>query len=468
MYKQYRAYFAITILVLLAAGCTTTKYLTENEAHRISSKKEIWVTTKSGAEYKVDNPKVEGSKIVGIVHGKPMETDFSEIAFVKVKTTNKEQIVLGSAAVAVAAGMFYGLSTAPPVEISCPLIYSFDGREYILDSNLLHGAAIDDETDYAELEHIAPVDGKIQITMTNEMNETQYIDEVKLSRVDHPAGTNIVPDMDGRIYTLTSQIGPSAAYVSSGEDILHLINRKDGRFWGHDRLYESPDEMRANIIKELIFDFPKPKRELILEFPKPRGAKTAKLVMNVCNTAYGINKATRFLRKYGDINMLVRFARFHGKDELFQFDVDLCKNGKWETKGHIHGASPVIPREQIAVLDISDIKEEKLSLRLPIADGFWMIDRAYIDYSADEPIRVRELEATEAIDSNGRDISGLLKAGDGIYYVAEKGDYAKMNFSEPQEVSDSSHSFIIKVRGYYKVYKSDKYWSAKRDIAAAR
>ncbi|MBM3212420.1 hypothetical protein FJZ33_09380, partial [Candidatus Poribacteria bacterium] len=374
MYKQYKFYFAIASIVLLIAGCSTTKYLTVNEAYRISSERAIWVTTISGAEYKMDKPKVDGSKIVGTVYGEPKEINFSDIAFVKLKKRNKEQIVLGAAAGVTAIGMWYGSITAPPMEISCPFIYSFDGKEYVLDSNLLHGAGINEETDYARLTCVVPKDGKIQIKITNEMSETEYIDELKLLKVDHPAEVNIIPDMDGKIHTLKSQIEPSVAYESTGENILYLISKKDGQFWGYDRLYESLDEMRVNTIKELIFDFPKPKKTLILEFPKPKEAKIAKLVMNVCNTAYGINKAARFLRKYRDLDILLRFASFHGKDELFQFNVDLLENGKWRTKGHIHGASPVISRDQIAILDISKIQDEKVILRLPIADGFWMID----------------------------------------------------------------------------------------------
>ncbi len=453
MYKRYRIYYTIVISVLLMAGCATTKYLTENEAYRISSEKVIWVTTIFNVEYKIDNPKIEGSKIMGTSYNKHIEISFSEIAFVKLKKEKNEQVILGLAAGAVAAGMYYGFTTAPPQPMSCPFIYSFDGSEYILDSNLLHGAAIDDEIDYAKLEHLTSADGKIQIKMTNEMDETEYIDELNLLRVDHPAGTSIIPDVKGEIHTLKSRIEPSVAYESPGENILHLISRKDGKFWGYDGIYESPDEVRSSIIKELVFDFPKPKNELILEFPKPKDAKTAKLVMNVCNTVYGINKAARFLRKYGDKESLLKLARFRGKDELFQFDVDVFENGKWKTRGHIPGASPVIPRNQIAVLDVSNVKEEKLRLRLPIADGFWMIDSAYIDYSEDEPVKISELETIEAIDNAGRNIRDLLKGDDGLYYVAEKGDYAKINFSESSSVADMSHSFVIKIRGYYKVYK---------------
>ncbi len=65
-------------------------------------------------------------------------------------------------------------------EESCPFVYSFDGEEYVLDSEPC-GVAVSEglkRPDWVELSSLKEVDGKSRVLLTNELGETQYTDEL--------------------------------------------------------------------------------------------------------------------------------------------------------------------------------------------------------------------------------------------------------------------------------------------------
>ncbi|MBM3236819.1 hypothetical protein FJZ31_11060 [Candidatus Poribacteria bacterium] len=444
MYRKFISFALIAVFIFSITSCgirTTEEYLTEEEAPTIEAEKAVWITTKDSSEYKVTNPKIQDSKVVGLVNGKVKEIEFSEIVFVKIKKNDKT-LVLGTAAGGVAIAMFIGASTLP--EACGPFVYSFDGKEFVLDSEPYGGAILKERTGYAKLNYLVPVDRKYQLRMTNELNETQYTDELKLLVIEHPVGIDIVPDVTGEIHAITSPVAPVAAHELPERDILHLVKMKDDQLWGDEPFYENPYDERANARKELI-----------LEFPKPKNAKTARLVMNVCNTLYSTYKAREFLDHFGDLYPIMGFVRSFARKGFVRFDVEVWEDGRWKNKGCIRGASPYLPRDQIAILNVSKIKGDSLKLRLNLVDGFWRINSAIVDYSEDVSIRVREIEVAEAVNQKGEDIREAMRADDDNFYVTEKGDYAKITFNEPPPVPNMARSFILKARGYYKIHTSD-------------
>ena len=141
------------------------------------------------------------------------------------------------------------------------VVYSFNASSYILDSETYGGAPFKaaERTDYDNLDYVLPVDGKYHLRMTNELPETQYTDEIKLIVVDHPRGTNVIPESHGSIHTISSPVAPLSATDFDGQDVAKLIAKKDELFWESNPFSknpEIPDELRDG---------------LILEFPRPLG-----------------------------------------------------------------------------------------------------------------------------------------------------------------------------------------------------
>jgi hypothetical protein len=190
--------------------------------------------------------------------------------------------------------------------------------------------------------------------------------------------------------------------------------------------------------------------------------------MNVCNSVWSSSLANKFLERFGNWYPFMSAVRSRARKGFIRFEVQAWENGKWTTKGWIRGASPYLPRDQIEILDVSNIKEERLKLRLTLASGFWRINSAIVDYSEDVPIEIRELEASEAVNHRGEDIRKKLRADDDIFYVTEKGDYSMITFNEPPPVSNMARSFILKARGYYKIHASDTEQTMRKHTAMSR
>jgi len=442
MYRIIISFCLIIVFMFSIMSCgTKTKDLKKEEISRIESQKVIWITTKDGAELELKNPKIQGSKIVGTYYGNVREVGISDILLVKVKKIGfDETIVLATAAGATGTALFIGCLTAPS-EPSCgPFIYSFDRKEYVLDSEPYSGAILKERTGYTKLNHLAPINGKYNFIMTNELNETQYTDEIKLLVVEYPTNIDILPDVTGEIHTISFPVSPVSAYELPETDILDLVKTKDDKLWGNDPAYD-PDIVFANTYKELM-----------LEFPKPRNAKTAKLVINVSNTWYCTYKGREFLDCFGSLYPVMGFVRSFARKGFIRFGIEVWENGKWKRKGEIRGASPYLPLDRIAIFDVSSIEENSLKLRFTLADNFWRINSVAVNYNENFPIRVIELEASKASDNKGRNIRELLRRDDDDYYVTEKGDYATITFNEPSPIPGRERSFVLKARGCYKIH----------------
>ena len=138
-----------------------------------------------------------------------------------------------------------GILTAFPlygVQRSCgPSVYSFDGRGFVLDCEPYAGAIAEKRAGYSRLNHLRPVGHACRLKMVNDLDETQYTDELRLLVVDHPLNTEVVPDASGHIHTIASPIRPTAARELPGTDVLDLIGAEGDRCWESALSHESGD-----------------------------------------------------------------------------------------------------------------------------------------------------------------------------------------------------------------------------------
>jgi hypothetical protein len=90
---------------------------------------------------------------------------------------------------------------------SCPFVYSWDGTRYVFDAEPYGGAIARglEKDDYSELGQLREADGRYKLRMTNEVDETQMTNLTELWVVDHPAGTRVVPDIQGKLHTVAAR-----------------------------------------------------------------------------------------------------------------------------------------------------------------------------------------------------------------------------------------------------------------------
>jgi hypothetical protein len=440
----------------------------KDEKGRITS-----VTKKDGKEYKVAGISEVGDKYVCWAH-EAVSIPLSDIRLVSVRTVNVFPTVLANlgliivvgALVAAAASAGTPRVTTPPGS-SCPFLYSYNGENYVLDAEL-YGAAICQglkRTEWASMDNVKEVNGQYKILLTNQLNETQYTDELKLIAVDHPRGLQIVPDILGRIHTFSRPLSPSKAYDQKNRDILPLIAKNDKLFW------VSPVEEKDPEKKEDLRD------ELTFEFPKPADAKQVKLLVNAWTSMWGSQVAKEFLEVrgrslpewYADVNAhgpeYFKVLRWHQNEELYMLKVWVETFDGWQVRGLINGGGPYISKNKAYVLDVGDVPGKTLRIKLRPPVNFWMFNDLAVDYSQDVPVHAVELAPATAIDQGGQDVKAKLTATDNDYLVAaNRGDRTELAFPAPPLKDGLDRTVLIKATGYYDIHL-DARGDPQKDVA---
>ncbi len=338
---------------------------------------------------------------------------------------------------------------------SCPFIYSWDGSGFVFDAEPFGGAICEGlkRTELGALDYLAEADGYLRLLVTNEVDETQYTDLMKLVVVDHPQGTAVVPGFAGDIHAISAPVAPTRASDKAGRDLVLLIGDKDWKFW---QTRESDLEKAAG---EGWRD------ELVFEFPKPSGARTVRLVVNGCSTLWGSQMIKRVLELrgravgewYRDVNSLgpslFKTVAWISQEELYRLQVRVETEKGWTAKGMIAGGGPLVSEDRIYDLDIRDVRGDVLKVKLTPPAGFWMINWLAVDYGGDSPCQVTELSPVSAVDGAGRDVRSLLELEDRNYLTMPNvGDRAEVTFLAPPRQAGGLRSVFVKASGYYDIH----------------
>ena len=164
------------------------------------------------------------------------------------------------------------IKEAPRLSGSCPMVFTWNGREFEYISEVLGVAPLGaslargvyfpvDHDEYVTIRgsQLRERDGYLDVRLTEELRETAYIDKLRLIAVDHPADVRIVtnekakgpPFPDFRLYGVRRRIPPRAAVNHRGEDALGALLRSDRRYALFDRDYANRAEPHA-----LTLEFP--------------------------------------------------------------------------------------------------------------------------------------------------------------------------------------------------------------------
>jgi hypothetical protein len=444
---------------IIGQGETTIPLVQVEKISKTNDGQIIEIETTDGKTY-VGGRIIREDKDQLVIH--PALMDFSiplkDIEFVWVK-----KIDPGLTFLATIGGI--GLTLAAIVVIivltkeSCPFIYSFNGERYIFDAEPFGGAICEGlkRTEWCALEEIKEIDGRYHILITNEVDETQYTDELKLVVVDHAPGIQVVSDALGTMHSVSDPLPPRRAVDSKGRDLLPVVGTNDWKFW-------------LNRTTEMSQDMVGPaKEELTFEFPKPEGARTARLIFNGCTTLWGSQMIKKLLELYGnsvqewyhDVNgrgpSLMKTMLMDIREELYQLHIRVETPDGWTSKGLIQGGGPLISENRLYSFDISDVPGDALRIKLTPASTYWMINSLAVDYSEDQTLIVNEVAPLEARDELGRDVRDLLLVEDGRYLVMPRtGDRTEVSFLSPPRQEGSRRSIFVKAGGYYDIHLEAK------------
>ena len=440
-----------------------TRTLDENET--ISSATlttgEMVQFDKAGASYDPGSMSLKGKTEGG--NAVQLRLDDISYVFITRETVDGKRTALLIAGVAVAAAAIAIAATRsdkeeapkPPPSTSCPLVYSYDGERYVFEAEPLGGTITAglQKADYSRLQKLRPLEGRYHIQVRNEQEETQYLDEVALLSIDHPAGTEVVSTALGTFHIVHQTLPPKSVFDEDGKDLKFFLNEREGLFWQSDLWREGAGSER------------KTRHELILTFPKPRRATTAKLLFRGGTSPWGSRMVRSMLELRGNQvetwyeavdefgSQLLQLAEFVEREELYILNVDVKEGQKWVSRGLLPGGGPLAHEDRVVSFDVSQVSGETLTLRLWPPVGFWAIDYLGVDYSDSGIAEPKVIALTEAVDQAHSDVAVRLQSRDGDYHVMLKmGDWVDISFDGSTPSAKGRRSLFLRTDGFYRIH----------------
>ena len=341
----------------------------------------------------------------------------------------------------------------PSTEVtSCPLVYSWDGEAWRLDSGTFGGAILPSlpRTDVDNLDHlVASPEGVVRLRVTNELAETEFVDALSILVVDHDPGVTVSPAPDGSLHAIGRPTGPLAAGDLAGRNVLPRLSEPDGWSW------ESALTTAGGTSDD-------PRDGVVIEFPRPRDTDQARLLVDGHNTPWASFLLMELLRAHGnglaawyeemdaDPERAHRFFGHLAKESFLEVEVWTPEG--WDSQGLVWEAGPEIVKRQVVALDLSGVDGESIRVRLIAPPSFWLIDHVAIDFGPERAFSVHPIEPDVARDHEDRDIRPRIAAIDGDHLVMEPGDAAELSFQVAETPAGMSRSYLLRSTGWYRVH----------------
>jgi Flp pilus assembly protein TadD len=135
---------------------------------------------------------------------------------------------------------------------SCPVLFSWNGREYEFIADMIgpgvvgHWVApgerdVPDPDEYLKVSghSVKPRDGMLSFRFMEPMEETVYLDQVRLLAIDHPAKYEVFPNErfastppfpEFRVIASRDARAPVGAWDDRGNDVLGLLSKRDRKY----------------------------------------------------------------------------------------------------------------------------------------------------------------------------------------------------------------------------------------------
>ncbi len=345
-----------------------------------------------------------------------------------------------------AVGVTLGLLTvilaiAIALKSSCPFVSGYDGTEFKLQGEIFGGAIYPSlqRNDYLPLQ-LKPLNGKLQVKISNELHERQYTDVAELWSIEHDPAVRIVPDEQGNIYALSKGVSPIEASVT-GENVLTQVLNKD------DSYFPFNTEEENNI------------SHLQVVFAKTPDAKNSKLVLQLKNSywldyLYGdmISHMGSYFEKWSKLQKekpaeeLIKWKN----EQAMPLTIEMKTSTGWKVVKTLTTVGPVAYREVVVPLDISKAEGDHVTLRLSSGFMFWEIDRVAMDYTPSTAYKVHKLQPVTAIDELGKDVKNELSSIDKNYLSQPViGNVANISYEALPMNKEMTTTYILHTSGYY-------------------
>lgn len=397
----------------------------------------------------------QDQKIIGFnEHDSLVSIDPDSVLYLNVKRLDVTRSILASVGI-IALGLGAIVLIIAATKESCPFIYSFDGDKYVFDAEPLGGATTKglERTDYSKMDYLKNVNNSYEILVRNEVEETQYIDELSLLAINHDEDKEVYPDLNGNFYQIKQPIVPICAIDEKGLNLKQAVSADDNLYW------QSKLPVDSNLIAQ------NHRHELTFTFPKATTKTKAKLIANVGTSLWGSRMIREMLQLYGNYidnyyekinehgNEYQQMMNFIETEELYKLKYYTKNGDDWKFQGFINGGGPLVSETRVYDLDLSNICGDSVTIKINPPYGFWTVDYLAIQYDEYMPPIVKTINLKTVINNEETEIIDLIKTKDYNYCIMPNvGDYFVAKFSDKENVVDSNTSFYLKSSGYYEIH----------------
>lgn len=423
--------------------------------------REVRVVTRDG-KYRITGVTIAADSIAGLTPDSVRAAfALADVTRVEVRHLDVGRTVLAVSGVALVALGVAAIAQSDPEPVpvatpiySCPLVYSWDGNGWRLDSGTFGGAIVAAlrRTDVDNLEFAVADRGTVRLRIVNELRETDYIDALGVIAVDRAAGVIVAPDPRGGLHAFRNLSMPIRAADLRGRDALPRVAARDEWYWA------SAPSARDTAIAADVRD------GIELVFLRPPGATEAHLVVDGNNTMWATLLVGEWVAArgpgvqawYDSMNADPRRAMrdFAPLAREGFLTASIATGSTWAVAGQYPEAGPEISKQQVLHLDLRGVRGDTVRVRLETVPGFWLIDRAAIAFGADEQFTTRPLELAHAHRAGGLDVRNLVNAADGAELVLETGESAELAFAVPAAPAGTERSYVLRSTGWYRIHEA--------------
>ncbi|OGF24723.1 MAG: hypothetical protein A2V63_13785 [Candidatus Eisenbacteria bacterium RBG_19FT_COMBO_70_11] len=458
------------VLLLATGGCATMRrHVTPEQIAKLSPARPIVVYTRDDREYRlrrhalVDSVLEGEGKVVGWGTQAPFQGRIPLDQIVAVRAGSRDALktlalvgvtVVFAAYVHEAATSDGGLNAAEgrtyhtPISgggSSCPYVYAWDGEGYRLQAEpfgIAWGKALEltalQMLPAARAEH-----GVVRLRLTNEREETHYVNAIGLRAVDLGGAPAAVLDDAGTAWPLWHPVAPAEVRERSGRDILAEVAEADGRMWECDPGSLTPDAGYEDVLE--------------VTFARPHDAGTGLLVVTGVNTSLSMAFQAQVFQMAGDRTPVLAHAietdpeliaelRGYLRDASLQASV---WNGRdWEPAGAIQPEASAVTFTRALRIQVPKGAGETVRVRLRSMADVWKVDAIAAEWGDAAPLAMKPLEMRSAIGPDGEDLRGAIGAEDDRYAILLPPDRVELTFAAADDAGGHGVAYAVAGRGY--------------------
>ncbi len=330
---------------------------------------------------------------------------------------------------------------------SCPFVYAFDGEGYTLEGEIYAGAVFPslEREDWLALPSLREQNGEYLLKLATEVREIEYTNLAELQVVDHPLGTELVADSEGNFHTIGQTAPPLTAVSLAGNDVLAMMKGRDDARWLGESLFS----------EDLNVD------SVVLSFANESHASSAKLLLRAKNSLWLDNVLVEGMDLFG-----ASYDSWYGsgkagaiapqwiQEQNVPLAVYVKRDGAWQLADRVSPTGPMADRDVVVPLELQGIRGDEIEVKLEYGAGFWDIDFAGLDFSADQKVHQTTVRLSEATDQDGKDVSAALLSSDESYLIQSRvGDTTQLSFAAPGAREGWARTVFLHSQGHYKIIR---------------